>query len=94
MDRLAVSPFAREHVTNVARTERADAFLMRTVCDDQDNSDLRWTVDTNEDLLLMRTLYEELNLADGTVPYTEVVAHVRRNPRLSQINAHVGTFTG
>jgi spore coat polysaccharide biosynthesis protein SpsF len=94
MDRLGTSPAAREHVTYVARSERPDAFLMRTVRDVADNSDLRWTVDTEDDLRLIRTLYEELDLSKSAVPYAQILAYVRSNPHLTQMNAHVQTLNG
>jgi spore coat polysaccharide biosynthesis protein SpsF len=77
VDRLGRSPEAREHVTWFVRSERPDLFVCRSVVDDEDNSDLRWTVDTDEDLAVVRQLYRELNLADTILPYREVVAHAR-----------------
>ena len=54
-----------------------------------DDSDLRWTVDTAEDLALVRALYAQLGLGTTFVPYREVVAAVRARPELAAINAHI-----
>ncbi|HEX4148346.1 MAG TPA: glycosyltransferase family protein, partial [Pirellulales bacterium] len=77
IDRLASSPHEREHVTIVPRSPRASLFLTRDVLDERDNSDLRWTVDTPEDLAMIREVYQELELADRMLPYGEVLAYVR-----------------
>ncbi|MBE7514387.1 MAG: glycosyltransferase family protein [Anaerolineales bacterium] len=93
MDRLGRSPAAREHVTVFLRSERPDLFLRRDVVDAQDNSDLRWTVDTPADLTLIKRLYEELGLAERIAPYREILAYVRATPHLMAINAEVTTWT-
>jgi len=93
MDRLGRSQSAREHVTVVARSERKELFLCRSVTDKEDNSDLRWTVDTERDLALVRSLYEALDLSTHVKPYPEVLAHVRAHPQLQRMNADIETWT-
>jgi spore coat polysaccharide biosynthesis protein SpsF len=80
MDRLARSNASREHVTTFARWERPDLFLMRNVTDWQDNSDLRWTVDTAADLSYLRRLWECFDLED--MPYRELLSRIRARPDL------------
>lgn len=92
IDRLAQSQAAREHVTIVPRSEQPQLFLCRSVVDSQNNSDLRWTVDTEADLQLIRLLYEALDLGQHLAPYHEILAYVRTHANLSQINAHVETW--
>jgi spore coat polysaccharide biosynthesis protein SpsF len=92
MDRLGKSHQAREHVTVVARAERPELFLYHSVKDEQDNSDLRWTVDTAEDLRLVRTIYEELDLGERPRPYGEILAWVRSRNHLASINRGVETW--
>jgi spore coat polysaccharide biosynthesis protein SpsF len=75
--RLATSPGAREHVTTFLREERRDLFLVRSIIDSADNSDLSWTVDTAADLARVRALYARLDLAGRIVPYREAIARVR-----------------
>jgi spore coat polysaccharide biosynthesis protein SpsF len=77
MRRLASSPRAREHVTTFLREERRDLFLVRSITDTEDNSDLSWTVDTAADLAHVRELYADLQLAAGIVPYRAAVARIR-----------------
>ena len=91
-DRLARSPASREHVTLVAYAERPELFARRNVMDDQDNSDLRWTVDTETDLQVVRALYQGLDLANRTAPYSEVLAYVRAHPKISSLNMDIETW--
>lgn len=86
--RLATSQAAHEHVTSFVM-ERPSLFSIRHVVASTDDSDLRWTVDTPEDLELVRALYDRLDLAHGHVPYRAVVAAVRANAELQTVNAHV-----
>jgi spore coat polysaccharide biosynthesis protein SpsF len=87
LDRLAHSTPAREHVTWYLRQERPDLFLALSIEDEEDHSDLRWTVDTAADLAFVRTLWERLELANRIVPYREILAHLRANPDLSRTEA-------
>ena len=80
-------------MTVVPRSERPTLFLCRDVVDGTNNSDLRWTVDTPDDLRLMRRLFEELNLGMRRVPYREILAYVRARPELSAINADGYTWS-
>jgi spore coat polysaccharide biosynthesis protein SpsF len=89
MDRMATSRPAREHVTWFCYEERPDLFELHSVRRPVDASDLRWTVDTEADLAMMRRLYDELGLAETFVPLAEVIAHVRAHPELAAMNAHI-----
>ncbi len=86
VDRLATSRPAREHVTWFIHSERPDLFVLHSVERPFDAADLRWTVDTEADLELVRRLY-----ADGMHqrPLADIVAYVRAHPELAAINAHV-----
>lgn len=85
--RLAQSSSAREHVTSYLLEERPEIFLTHSVQDSEQNADLRWTVDTLEDLKMVRRLYEELELGERILEYSEILAHVRANPALSAMNS-------
>jgi len=91
--RLATSAPAREHVTYYILREHPELFLLRSVTDSEDNSDLRWTVDTAKDLAMIRLVYEQLSLASRPLPYRHVLAYVRSHPSLTAINAHVAQKT-
>ena len=86
-DRLADTAEAREHVTSIIRQDETGQFACRSVVDDEDNSDLRWTVDTAADMKLVRRLYSDLGLAESRPGYREIVARMRAHPELIAINA-------
>lgn len=75
-DRLATSKPAREHVTWFIHNERPELFLLGSVEDTSDNSHLRWTVDTADDLAYVRRLYSDLGLADRVISYPEMLKAV------------------
>lgn len=87
MARMARSPAAREHVTVFVREQPA-LFRTAQLVSPTDDSDLRWTVDTDADLLLVRTLYERFGLATLR-PYRELVDAVRADPTLLAINSDI-----
>lgn len=87
--RLAKSAQAREHVTAYIVQERPELFVRRSVRDKEDNSDLRWTVDTPDDLETIRRIYEQAGLAERSVPYPELVRWVRERPEIANLNAHI-----
>jgi spore coat polysaccharide biosynthesis protein SpsF len=89
VDRMATSVRAREHVTYFIHTERPDLFALHAVRRPFAAADLRWTVDTPEDLELVRRLYDELGLAGRPLPLADVIAHVRAHPELAALNADV-----
>lgn len=88
-ERLARSAPAREHVTYYVVRERPDLFLLRSVRAAEDNSDLRWTVDTADDLATVRRIYVEAGLADRPLSYPELLRWVRSRPDIARSNAHV-----
>ena len=92
MDRLAKTEAAREHVTLFLTYERPELFLCRNVLDNDDHSDLRWTVDTTTDVELIRKIFGGLRMESRTVLYREILAHVLARPELSSMNAHIQTW--
>jgi spore coat polysaccharide biosynthesis protein SpsF len=92
IDRLALSQASREHVTIVPRSERPERFLIRSVRDSEDNSDLRWTVDTREDFDAVRGLYDALNLAAEPVPYRRILQFVRTHPQYCRLDTEEKTW--
>ena len=52
---------------------------------DLDAADLRWTVDTPEDLALVRRIYETL----GDAGTAEILAWLREHPDVAAINADI-----
>lgn len=76
--RLGQSRPAREHVTWFIYAEQPGLFLLRSVTDTENNSGLRWTVDTADDMMSVRRLYDELGLAERFVTYREMLSHAKR----------------
>jgi spore coat polysaccharide biosynthesis protein SpsF len=89
IDRLATSAAAREHVTWFCYGERPDLFALHSVRRPYHAADLRWTVDTREDLAVVRQLYAVLELADRPRALADIIAYVRRHPALGELNAHI-----
>lgn len=89
IDRLAVSKSSREHVTSFVLKERPNLFSICSIMDVENNSELRWTVDTQEDLMMMRRLYELLNLSEYYLAYREILKCVKKNPAISKLNHSV-----
>ncbi len=87
--RLARSSSAREHVTLFIWKEQPDLFLIHSVTDAEDNSDLRWTVDEQADLEMARRFYQALDVGEQSVGYRELLSYARAHPELSALNAGV-----
>lgn len=77
LDRLATSPGAREHVTWFLLKEKPELFHVRSVEDTEDNSDLRWTVDVDADLDVVRALYRDLGLDRHPLGYRKILEYTR-----------------
>lgn len=88
LDRIATSVPAREHVTGFIREQPA-LFRTAQLVADVDHSDLRWTVDTEDDFSLVHLLFERFHLASVAMDYRELVAEVRNDRAFLQINAHI-----
>jgi spore coat polysaccharide biosynthesis protein SpsF len=80
---------AREHVTWYLHREQPALFSIHSVEDGQDNSDLRWTVDTPADLAMVRRVYRDLDLGRALRPYREILAHVRAHPDIAEMNREI-----
>ena len=85
--RLATSNATREHVTSYI-TEHPSLFRIGHVLNVRDDSDLRITVDTPEDLALVQRVDAALDLR--RMPSSgEIIAYLRANPDVIAMNAHV-----
>ena len=89
LGRLGYSQPAREHVTFFLLEERPDLFLIRSVTDTEDNSDLRWTVDTMDDMVMVRRIYQELSLSERWLPYASVLEYARAHPDVAAMNVNI-----
>jgi len=82
----AVDPAEREHVT-LYIYRRPDQFSLSGMRFDDDLSHLRWTVDTPEDLELVRKIYHALGRDDFDID--DVLGVLELHPEWSAINAHI-----
>lgn len=61
LDRIGTTPQEREHVFWGAYMVHPHLFLTRLVKDEQNNADLRWTLDTALDLEHIRSIYDDVD---------------------------------
>jgi spore coat polysaccharide biosynthesis protein SpsF len=85
--RIAREPHQLEHVTPIFY-ERPDLFRTASVRGDQDYTRFRWTLDTPEDLRLVRAIYEHFGNRDN-FSWREVITLMESDPRLELINSHI-----
>lgn len=79
--------YQREHVTPVIY-ERPDLFSVISIQTQPDLSHYRWTLDTGEDLALIRAIYSHFENRDD-FGWRAAVKLMRRRPELAEINAHI-----
>jgi spore coat polysaccharide biosynthesis protein SpsF len=83
----ASQPYQREHVMPYLY-DTAGRFRVLLVDHDQEYGDLRWTVDTAEDLEVLRRIYAAFEGRDD-FSWLEVLDLFQQHPELAQINARV-----
>lgn len=89
-----VMPFLYEGVSLMPETSRVTrgtsphGFRIAQLHHNPDHGDLRWTVDTPEDLAFLREIFSRLN---GKTDFTwyDVLEIVQQNPELAEINAGI-----
>lgn len=79
-------PFEREHVMPYFY-DTEGRFKIVVVDNNPDYGTLRWTVDTAEDLTLLREIFARF--ADDRFSWLDVLALMQREPELTQINSGV-----
>jgi len=85
--REAVEPHQREHVMPFLY-EHPERFRLLLLDADGDLGDLRWTVDTPEDLTFVREVYSRMAPRED-FGWLEVLQLVRAHPQVAALNAHV-----
>jgi spore coat polysaccharide biosynthesis protein SpsF len=80
------NPAWREHVTQFIQ-QQPERFGIHGVLNDRDLSAMRWTVDTPEDLDLVRRIYEALG--HDRFSWHEVLTLLEANPQWLEINRQV-----
>ncbi|MGB3700704.1 MAG: glycosyltransferase family protein [Anaerolineales bacterium] len=85
--RDAIQPHQREHVLPYLYENDQD-FRIQILDHEPDYGDIRWTVDTPQDLELLRMIYERFGGRDDFSWY-EVLDLFKREPKLADINAEI-----
>lgn len=80
------NPAWREHVTPYIY-RNPDLFRIHNVVSEPDYSHMRWTVDTPEDLTLVRLIYERFG--HDRFSWREVLAVLEEHPEWLEINRHI-----
>ena len=83
----AREPHQREHVTPYLY-EHPEIFKMASATADADYGHHRWTLDTPEDLDLIRATYSRFDNRDD-FSWQEVLVLMEREPELTRLNAHI-----
>jgi spore coat polysaccharide biosynthesis protein SpsF len=80
-----LTPSEREHVT-LGIYSRPEIFSLQAVTQEQDLSNLRWTVDLPEDLAFVRAVYRHLFDANPYFAQSDIIRLIEENPSLSRVN--------
>lgn len=83
--REAKLPSEREHVTRFIYT-RPERFRLGSLIGDADLSDQRWTVDTPEDLAMVRAVYTALYPANPAFGTEDILAFLAAHPEIAALN--------
>jgi spore coat polysaccharide biosynthesis protein SpsF len=83
----ADQPYQREHVMPYLY-ENEGRFRILLIDHDPDYGHMRWTVDTPEDLTLVRTIFDRFG-KDEFFTWEQVLGLFEREPSLAEINAQV-----
>jgi len=86
---LAVTPEDREHVTTVVR-RNADRFKSTSLVCNENLGDIRWTVDTLDDLEFIRQLVSRMGRHRYTAGIREILEAVRAEPSLADLHGRRG----
>lgn len=80
------NPATREHVTQYIYKHLGE-FNTRGITHSQDLSHLRWTVDTPQDLMFVRKIYE--HFGNDSFSWHDGLAVLQEHPDWQRINAHI-----
>ncbi|MBK5968584.1 MULTISPECIES: cytidylyltransferase domain-containing protein [Thiorhodovibrio] len=81
-------PYQLEHVTPYIY-QHPQEFRLRPFRGDQDLSHHRWTLDTEDDWVLIEAIYQALGDESRIFSTDEVLDFLARHPKLSRLNAHI-----
>ncbi|MEH2366529.1 glycosyltransferase family protein [Nostoc sp.] len=84
----AHNPYEREHVTPYIY-EHPDIFALHNHTNDEDLTNYRWTLDTEDDWKLIEAIYTDIYQNEEIFTTDEVIALLRVKPELVKLNIHV-----
>jgi spore coat polysaccharide biosynthesis protein SpsF len=84
----SVSDFEKEHVTQYFYKNRND-FKIVSIKNDTDLSNLRWTIDTKEDLEMTREVYNKFTNNKFIYLMKDILKILNENPEILEINKKV-----
>jgi len=87
----AKQPSEREHVTPFMRNKNSD-FKIKNVENDEDMSNLRWTLDFKEDLILIREIVSKIK--NRPILMSDILDLFTKEPELISINKHLTKIGG
>lgn len=80
----------REHVATYIRRTRSERFTIVNVENENNLSDLRWTIDEPQDLEFLRMLIPKLESNQGTITgFNKVLEVLRDNPEIASLNTSI-----
>ncbi len=86
--KMAISAHEQEHVTPYIYNN-TDKFVIKQHTTEENNSDLRVTLDTKEDWLVIKNIYENLTKINTNFTYKDVVNYLRHHKDIAAINVNV-----
>ena len=90
LNKTVNSLIEREHVTLHIYNKRKKYHILALKAPvDYGHLNLRLTIDTPEDLLLMRLLYEKLNEGGKDFKLPFIAEYIRNHPEIKKINSHI-----
>ena len=82
----------REHVTPFI-VKNQDLFRVYNYRNKQDLSNLRWCVDEEDDLLMVKQIFHEMN-TEQFFSTADIIDLVSKNPKIAEINKNIKTNEG
>lgn len=80
-------PFEKEHMTQYFY-RRPERFRQKNIACDRQLSHLRWTVDTDADFRMAKTVYERLYKKNRIFLMDEILDLIKTHPEIAKINAN------
>lgn len=82
----AAEQYQREHVTPYIYETANNVFYFKSTID---YSKFRWTLDTDDDLKLISSIYNGLYKGDHNFYMEDIIKYLNNNPELIDLNSHV-----